>query len=109
MYNKIFIFLFAICTAEAFKVLLVYPMPLRSLNSLGVGISRHLLLAGHEVSIILLLFVRSQLKAFSRKFLYLCFVFEMFIQGQFTVGFFLSGDNQSRLWIKQIKTVLLIL
>ncbi|XP_073959685.1 UDP-glucosyltransferase 2-like [Choristoneura fumiferana] len=52
MYIKILIFFVAICSVEAYKVLLVYPMPLRSLNSLGVGFVRHLLEAGHEVTFI---------------------------------------------------------
>ncbi|XP_028177815.1 2-hydroxyacylsphingosine 1-beta-galactosyltransferase-like [Ostrinia furnacalis] len=37
---------------EAYKVLLCFPFPVRSMNSLGDGYARHLINAGHEVTFI---------------------------------------------------------
>ncbi|XP_063832427.1 UDP-glucosyltransferase 2-like [Ostrinia nubilalis] len=41
-----------ICCADAYKILVVFPFPIRSLNNLGEGYVRHLLKAGHEVTFI---------------------------------------------------------
>lgn len=40
---------------EAYKILVVFPMPSRSHGNLGDGIVRHLLKAGHEVSLTFIL------------------------------------------------------
>ncbi|XP_060805937.1 UDP-glucosyltransferase 2-like [Amyelois transitella] len=37
---------------EAYKILLCFPLPVKSLNILGEGIARHLIEAGHEVTYI---------------------------------------------------------
>ncbi|KAL0818872.1 hypothetical protein ABMA28_008190 [Loxostege sticticalis] len=42
----------AICCSGAYKILVVYPFPIRSLNILGEWYVRHLLKAGHEVTFI---------------------------------------------------------
>lgn len=38
-----------LCSAEALKVLVLFPFAVKSLSILGTGVVRHLLNAGHEV------------------------------------------------------------
>lgn len=46
-----FIYIFAILSCiDAYKVLVSFPFPVRSLNILGEGVVRHFLNAGHEVN-----------------------------------------------------------
>ncbi|CAG9793353.1 unnamed protein product [Diatraea saccharalis] len=51
LYRSLFA-LVLLVSVNAYRILLVYPLPLRSLNKLGEGFARHLLNAGHEVTFV---------------------------------------------------------
>lgn len=42
-----------LCGVESLKVLVYYPLPVRSVSMLGNGVVKHLLDAGHEVNILI--------------------------------------------------------
>ncbi|XP_075984944.1 uncharacterized protein LOC142982368 [Anticarsia gemmatalis] len=48
--RSLVVFLSFLCYSQAYKILVCYPLPVKSLNILGEGVVRHLLSDGHEVT-----------------------------------------------------------